>query len=351
MRPLLLALTLAFVPVALAAQDRKWEIEGYAGILAGQPASAGKVSIPPPGAPLVTSTPTFPARATSSWLFGDGAALLNGVLEEFGRSARIAPLDRVFASPPSAHPAASGLRVRRRLNPRTSLEVSVEGFWSSSIRTAEISEAIETAIDSLGPAMIDLFASGPFANSRVVTAHGVLYAPYDEGAITAAVNRDVGRLGPFQPYVTVGGGVVIPREEFFAGGSGQIRYTASILGEVPIEETDSVSVGFTRPTSAVAVLGGGLRHDFSRPWSLRIDARMLVGPDTTRITLDATPAVARGTPAGFIESFTNPAIQFSNDPATGRVSSLSGPALSGVEVFKGGVLARTIVSVAIARRF
>jgi hypothetical protein len=185
----------------------------------------------------------------------------------------------------------------------------------------------------------------------VTTASGDIHAPYDELAITAAFNRDVARLGALQPYFTVGGGVVIPREEFFAGGSVSSRYTTSILGEVPIDETDSVRVEFTRPKSFVAVLGGGLRHDFSRPWSFRVDARMLVGPDTTRVRLDATPAVARGTPAGFIESFTNPAIQFSNDPATGRVSSLSGPALQGVEVFKGGVLARTIVSIAIARRF
>jgi hypothetical protein len=144
---------------------------------------------------------------------------------------------------------------------------------------------------------------------------------------------------------------MIPRDEFFAGGSMQARYTASILGEVPIDETDTVRVDFTRPKSVVAVLGGGLRHDFSRAWTLRFDARVLVGPDTTRIHLDAAPSVARGAPAGFIESFTNPAIQFSNDPATGRVSSLSGPALQGVEVFNGGVIARTMIGVAIARRF
>lgn len=339
------------VPAAVAAQERRWEIEGYAGVLAAQPASAGSVKMPPPGAPIVTSTPTFPARATSSWLFGDGASLLNGVLEEFGRTRRIAPLDPLFAPPPAAHPAAFGLRVRRRLNPRVSLEFGVEGFAQSSIRTTGISDALGTAFDSLGPAFIDLFASGPFASSKVITADGVFHAPYDETAITAAVNHDIGPLWRLQPYVTAGGGVVIPRDEFFAGGSVQARYTTSILGEVPIDETDSVGVEFTRPKSAVAVLGGGLRHDFKRAWAVRIDARVLVGPDTTRVHLDATPSVARGTPAGFIESFTNPAIQFSNDPATGRVSSLSGPALQDVEVFKGGVLARTIVSVALARRF
>jgi hypothetical protein len=351
MTRLLLVLTCALVPATLSAQDRRWEVEGYAGVLAAQAASAGSTTIPPPGPPLVTSTPTFPARATSSWLFGDGATLLNGVLEEFGRTSRIAPLDPVFGPPPSAHPAAFGLRVRRRMNPRLSLELGIDGFAQSSIRTAEVSQAVGTAFDSLGPAFIDLFASGPFTSSKVIAAEGVVHAPYNETAITAAVNRDAGRLWRLQPYVTVGGGVVIPREEFFAGGSVQAQYTTSILGEVPIDETDSVRVAFTRPKSVVAVLGGGLRHDFRRAWALRFDARVLVGPDTTRVHLDATPSVARGTPAGFIESFTNPAIQFSNDPATGRQTSLSGEALHDVEVFNGGVLVRTIVSVAIARRF
>jgi len=339
------------LPSAAAAQDRRWEIEGSAGILGGQPASAGSVSLPPPGAPIVTSSPTFPARATSSWLFGDGATLLNGVLEEFGRTNRVAPLDPLFAPPPSTHPAAFGLRVRRRLNPHVALEVGVDGFATSSIRSQEVWNGLKTTFDSIGLALTDVFASGPFSPSLVVTDESLLQVPHDETAITAAFNRDVWHLGALQPYVTLGAGAMIPREKLFAEGSAQARYRTSILGVVPIDETDSVRVSFTRPASFVAVLGGGVRHDFSRPWSFRVDARLLVGPDTTRVTLDATPVVTRGSPAGFVESFTTPAIQFSNDPATGRVSSLSGPALQGVDVFKGGVMAHAIVSASIAWRF
>jgi hypothetical protein len=36
-----------------------------------------------------------------------------------------------------------------------------------------------------------------------------------------------------------------------------------------------------------------------------------------------------------VASKTNPAIQFSNSPSTGILSSLSGPALSGARVFEG----------------
>jgi len=99
------------------------------------------------------------------------------------------------------------------------------------------------------------------------------------------------------------------------------------------------------------VLGGGLQRDLSARWGLRVDARMLLGPDTTRVLIDATPSSARTGPSGFIESFTNPAVQFSNDPSTGRRSSLSAPALQDVEVFKGGLQTRTLVTFGICRRF
>jgi hypothetical protein len=336
---------------AAAGQDRRWEIEGYAGALVGQPTSAGTQSLPPAGPPIVTSTPTFPSRAVPSWYFGDGAALLNGVLQDLGLAHRIEPLDSLFAPVPASHPAASGLRVRRRLNRRVALEVSVDGYWGSTIPTERISRGLDSSFSSLGPAFTELFSSGPFSPSKVIIADGVMHAPYDEGAVTVAVNHDVGRLWAWQPYATLGGGMAFPSEAVFAAGSVQARYTTSILGEVPIDETDTVNVSFTRPKSFVAVLGGGVRRDLSARWAIRFDARWLIGPDTTRVTIDAQSSVAVGTPAGFIESFTNPAIQFSNDPSTGRVSSLTGAPLQGVEVFHGGVTARTIVSAAIAWRF
>jgi hypothetical protein len=350
MTRLVLVLTCALVPATLSAQDRRWEVEAYGGVLAAQAASAGSTTIPPPGPPLVTSTPTFPARATSSWFFGDGASLLNGVLEEFGRTSRIAPLDPAFRPLTGAHPAAFGARVRRRLTPRVSFEVGVDAFAGSPVRTDAVTAAVDATRDSFSPAFLDLFASGPFSRTAVLGQGVTDEGRFRETAITAAFNRDLGHAGGLRPYVTVGGGIVAAHGNLPSANL-RGRYQSSILGDVPIDETDLVVVRFTRSTSPVVVLGGGVRHDFSPAWGLRVDARVLAGPDTTRIRLDATPSFVRGTPAGFIESFTNPAIQFSNDPATGRQTSLSGEALHDVEVFNGGVLARTIVGVAIARRF
>ena len=118
MRRLTVLIVTLLLPAPLCAQDRRWEVEAYVGALAAQPASAGTRTLPPAGPPIVTSTPTFPSRAVPSWYFGDGAALLNGVLQDFGLAHRIEPLDSLFAPVPVSHPAASGLRVRRRLNRR-----------------------------------------------------------------------------------------------------------------------------------------------------------------------------------------------------------------------------------------
>ena len=58
-----------------------------------------------------------------------------------------------------------------------------------------------------------------------------------------------------------------------------------------------------------------------------------------------------GSPAGFIESFTYPSIQFSNNPSTGRVSSLGAPGLSGFSALTGGVQLHGLVVIGLYARF
>src|SRR4249919_2189956 len=91
-----------------AAQGPGWEIEGYGGIVAARTASDGNRTLPPAGAPLVTSSPIFPTREVPSWFFGDGATLMNGVNADFGIAGRITPLDATFAPLDSSRVAAVG---------------------------------------------------------------------------------------------------------------------------------------------------------------------------------------------------------------------------------------------------
>src|SRR5207244_869374 len=99
------------------------------------------------------------------------------------------------------------------------------------------------------------------------------------------------------------------------------------------------------------LLGGGLRRDLSSRVALTIDARWLMGPDSTRVQIDAQPSSVHGTPAGFVESFTNPVVQFSNDPSTGRQSTLSGPPVRDFTLFRGGVQARGLVTIGAVIQF
>jgi hypothetical protein len=334
-----------------SAQDPRWEIEGYGGIVAARTAGEGSVTLPAAGAPIVTSSPIFPSRQVPSWLFGDGATLLNGVNADFGNPGRITPLDAIFAPLESSRVPVVGVRVRRRLNGRMSLEIGVDAFTRPEDRSSGLAAAVESSRSSFKTAFTGLLATGPFA-AVVADAVGstVTEVRRRETAATLSLSARLGRWGSFVPYGTFGGGVV--------AGSGSLpsaslegRYRFSILNEVPIDETDRVSVRYARRTAFVAVLGVGLERDVSVRWGLRVDARMLLGPDTTRVLIDATPSMARTGPSGFVESFTNPAVQFSNDPSTGRRSSLSAPALQDFEVFKGGLQTRTLVTVGICRRF
>jgi hypothetical protein len=334
-----------------AAQTSRWEVEAYGGIVAARTASEGSRTLPAAGAPIVTSNPIFPSRQVSSWFFGDGATLLNGVNADFQNAGRITPLDAAFGPLVSARVGSVGVRVRRRMNDRMSAEIGVDAFTQTDDRSSGLAAAVESARGSFKTAFVDLLATGPFAGVAVdATSASATEVTRRETAATVALSARFGPWGSFVPYGTFGGGIMV--------GSGTLpsaslegRYRFSIVGEVPIDETDRVSVRYARRTAFVVVLGGGLRRDMSNAWGIRVDGRMLIGPDTTRVLVDATPSTIRSGPSGFVESFTNPAVQFSNDPSTGRRSTLSGPALRGFEVFKGGLQSRTLLTIGVFRRF
>lgn len=349
---LVAAATLVALAVAqpAQAQDRRWEVELVGGAVVSAPASTGSVSLPAPGAALVTSNPIYPAREIPSWLFGDGANLLNDVNAQFGITARVTPLDSLLKTPNSGATAIVGVRVRRYMNPRISLEIGLETTPSSGRVADDLAAAVEATRSSFAPALAGLLGSGPFSGVSIDATAASDAGGYRETSATAAVNAHWRGTRALRPYATAGGGVLF--------GSGSLpsaqlsaAYRFSILGEVPIAETDTVHLRYERPASFVIVLGGGVAYAVSDAWGINVDARALFGPDRTRVVLDAVPVTTRGTPAGFIESFTNPAVQFSNDPATGRRSTLSAPALDGLEVYSGGTRGRFALSVGLTRRF
>ena len=332
------------------AQERRWEVEVYGGMVVATSASDGSRTLPPAGAALVTSNPLFPSREVPSWFFGDGAALLNGAAEELGAAARVAPLDPLFGPLRSAGSGAAGARVRRRLSARMSAEIGVDWFGGAAATPTDFAPTVDDARSSYAAAMAGVLATGPFSSVQVEATASSDAGSRREFAATGALNADVRAFGGFTPYATFGGGILagagaLPSADL-TGRSGFL-----VLGEVPIDESERMALRFERPPTFVVVLGGGLRRDLSERWGLRIDVRALLGPDPTRVVVDTETASVRGTPAGFVESFTNPAIQFSNDEATGRRSSLSAPSLEAFRVFSGGMQTRTTITLAMSRRF
>jgi len=288
-----MALCAWLLAVPAAAQEPRWEVEAYGGLVAAQAASGGTRSLPPAGPPIVTSSPIFPSRAVPSWLFGDGASLLNAVNAEFDLAAQVTPLDAAFAPLDAPRTANFGARLRRRLSPRWDLEIGFDTTASASVDTDALAAAVETTRASFRDAMAQLLATGPFSSAAIDATGGAAAASRRETALTLALNRRFGRGGGFVPYVTFGGGVGI--------GSGSAptasldaHYSFVLLGQIGFGERDQVQVRYDNGTAFLVVAGGGVQHDFSPRWGLRLDARVLIGPDTTRVLLDAALGSAGG---------------------------------------------------------
>jgi hypothetical protein len=335
------------------ANERRWEIEGYGGLMVVPTGSGGGTAVlPQPGPPIATSSPIFPSRRVPSWFFGDGALLLNQVNGQFDVAALIQPLDGALGESglAAANGFTGGLRVRRAVTARFSAEFSFDLFPASAHLSEDFLAAVDATRASFVPAFEGLLATGPFTDVNV-EASSVTSGSTSEVAATGALVYQLGSAGGFDPYLTFGGGVITG-----AGDAPAVtlegRYRSRILGEVPLDETDRVTIRHESRTVLTAVVGAGLRRDVSDRWGVRVDGRVLIGSPTTRILIDTDPTVAQGTPADFVESFTAPAIQFSNNPSTGRESSLGGPPLQGFEAYvESGLRARVLITAGVFVRF
>lgn len=330
----------------------RWEIEGYGVLALARLSPLGSSALPPPGPALTTSSPLFPTRQTPSWFFGDGARLLNDVSTEFNLPARIAPLDATLRSLGlGAARAGGGLRLRRNLTPRLSAEFSLELGRRSGDLPADLTSAGEAARSSFASTFAALLATGPFTGVVVSATNAMTRGSGIETSATAALNVHFRRRGAFVPYVTLGGGVTAgtghPPSMTLDGD-----YRFSVLGDVPIHEHDHLTIASARPSrlAPVGVIGGGVRRDISDRWGWRVDGRVLLGPGS-RLLMDATPVVSGGIPAGVVESFTNPNLQFSNDPSTGRRSTLGGSPLASFVAFDEGLRLRVVLTAGVFRRF
>ena len=331
---------------------KRWQLEGFGGLSLFDLPKDGTATLPPLGASLVTSGPTNPTRRVSTWFVGDGASILNGVNAEFGIPARISPLDAVIStlSLSGANAPAFGLRLRRVVSDRITVEFSADMMPGSRELSPELVAAVEQARVSFVSAFNGLLSTGPFTNTSVTATATTTNKSARDLATTVAAQW-MFKTGSLEPYVSLGGGFVHKMGDLpTVTLTGNYRFT--IGGTVQINESDVLRLRYDQGTAVVGLVGAGVRRALNDRFGFSIDGRVFVGQQTLTLRLDSTPTVATGTPAGFIESFTTPAIQFSNSSSTGRTSTLSGEPLNGFRAFTtDGLQTRYIVSAGIFVRF
>ncbi len=347
-------LTLVALPAAAqsSASAPRWHVEGTAGLSLFTLPTGGTSSLPPAGAPLTTSGPINQSRRVSTWFLGDGASLLNGVNAQFGVAARIAPIDTALATLglTGNNASAFGLRLRRVVSDRLALEFSADLMPGSREVSPELTQAVEAARSSFVTAFTGLLATGPFSNTSVAATSSVADPSSRDLATTVAAQWTIGAHA-LSPYVTLGAGLVHSVGELPSLTlTGTYRF--NILGSVPISETDTLHLRYEQGSALVGVVGAGVRRTINDRLGFSLDGRLLLGQQTLALRLDSEPSVAAGTPEGFIESFTTPAIQFSNSRNTGRESSLSGEPLLGFKAFStSGLQTRYIITAGLFVRF
>ena len=326
-----------------------WEIEAHAGASTSASLTSALVSTPPLGASILTSSPTFPARQVPSWFFGDGASQLNGASAALGLPGRVTPLDVAFRALGSGI-VSGGVRISRRLTSRFAAEFSLDVIAGSS-SLSDLRSASASAADSFKTTFAGVLSSGPFAGVTIDSSSAVAGGAGRALATTGALRWRLAPGASWSPYATFGGGVLLDSGSL-PSATLDGRYQFQILGAFPIAEADHVVLRYQSSAAPVAVAGFGLTHGLGGgAWALNVDARVFFGSSGATLRLDAAPSVTTGTPAGSIEFDSSPALQFSNNPATGRQSTLSGSALSGFTLLSGGVNARVLVTVGLVRRF
>ena len=330
----------------------RWEVEGHGGFAAATAPTGGDAETLPAGTPFTTIALTQ-SRRVSSWLFGDGTALINGANSLLAPLAKITPLDSVLGSAAAGRGSggAVGLRVTRRLGSRYSAEFSLDYTRTPLTFTEEALDGIEASRSTFVSGFRGLFISGPSQNPNVTATTTLTGSARSELLATGVFGVDLVTRGRLIPFVVGGGGVV------HSGGDAPtaelVGNYAFPLGTLPgINETDRVTIRVaTRANAPVGVFGGGVRYAASARWGIRGDVRFLAGGGTHDVLIDAAPSVVPSTPGVVLITPPNPNSAVFSSAST-IAGSLAGPAISGQRTFTAsGFSIRTNIAGGVYLRF
>lgn len=333
---------------------------------------------PPPGETFQTVVPGVSSHRVTSWYFGDGGVLLERKLSSsattgaytYQYTVTVGPLDPVLSSASVRQPfgGVAGLRIGRRLNRRLTAELDLEygphapSFSDSARADFEYSQvsfdsAWNNILASLPGSSVTSLSTPRDGSGHQLVATGVLNVNLTTGDAPKWSRRSPSRR--FVSYLTFGAGIVSTSgEEASATLLGRYRFASPFGTEAPFEEADSVTVRSSGAfgTAFVGVVGVGWKQDLSARWGIRFDARAYLRTNPGRIVMDARPSVTKGSPASaYVTNSAVGGIQFVNDSSgafEGQQSSLSGPAIAGLETFSGtGILMQVNVTLGVFLRF
>lgn len=321
----------------------KWAIDVYGGVLRGKGATKGSgIGEFPIGSTFDSENEErSPSRAIPSWFLGDGALLFNQVnasfLERFGQNyPQIVALDGMLRSAAAQRQGGTtfGFRLTRQLVSRLGLEISFDRSKDELRVTDAARDAIEASRASFAAAFGGLLALMPATDKSVsaTVAMPAAAAGGSQDAVSLAFTVALRRPGGVGAYLLFGASSLMNRGNAVTGQL-RGRYEFLILDVNPIDETDVVVIRVTDQERAVAaLLGFGLTVGSSRH-GVKVDVRARVSENAVRTSIDLAPSVAAGSPPIAFPSRTFPAVQFSTLP--GIATSLSGPAVQGLETFSG----------------
>lgn len=345
-------------PALVMAQpaEHRWQLEVVGGLSVFTLPTSGTSALPPAGPVLQTSGPTNPSRRIPTWFLGDGASLLNGTIAEFGVASRLVPLDDTLGQlgVSGANAPVVGVRLRRGLSPRWSMEVSSELWNGTTQLSPDLLKAVETSRASFESAFAGLFLTGPFAATNVRAVATQDTGTSREVVVLASARYEV-RSGAWAPYVTAGGGLIGRLGSLPAitlRGSYAFQVQTSQAPSASFAETDTLTLRHEQSAGPVGMVGAGLHRQLSSRTGLSLDGRVYLADGTLALRLDSRPEVTTSSSPAFIESFTTPSVQFSNNGASGRASSLSGAPLNGFKAFTtSGLQIRYAVTAGVFIRF
>jgi len=336
--------------------NKRWEADfSVGGVFGGHPTGGTPIASFPVGATFTIGTSA--SRYASSWMFGDGALLINQIAAGFGAAIadRITTLDPVLttSSLERGTGVGFGVRVSRRLTPRLRAAFVVESAAESLEFSRSATAAIEATRASFERIWNGIIATGGgvvFTNSVVrgtaTTSDASGRIMYVTGGVEYQLTRDKRMV----PFVSAAAGIAhrtgsLP--ELTLTGTYQFVF---ITGG-PLSEEDKVRVHFSADSSSpAAVFGAGFRYFMSARQGIRAEFRIQMSGGSVVTQVDATPLAVPGTPAFLANSTTSPTLVFSNSPAI--KGNLTGPAIASLETFTGsGTAVRSNLGVGYFFRF